>query len=148
MSADDALSDDMIEPSPVALPPAELKYLPDILEIIRQANATQMGREGLTKFLLNNEYLKLLIPLVSVAEDLESLEDLHRLCDIMKQLIVLNDNSIIELMISDENVMGVVGALECEHFQVPSCTGMLTKSRRFRFPDSQSQSPAISCGRA
>ncbi|KAL9624628.1 MAG: hypothetical protein Q9160_001293 [Pyrenula sp. 1 TL-2023] len=113
LAGDDALSDDMIDTLPqVSLPVADIKYLQDILEIIRHANATQNGRESLAKFLLNNEYLKNLIPLVQMAEDLESLEDLHRLCDIMKQLIVLNDNSIIELMISDENVMGVVGALE------------------------------------
>lgn len=119
MTTDDALSDEMMEAlPPVTLPPAEMKYLHDILEMIRHANATQNGREGLSKFLLANEYLKNLIPLVSVAEDLESLEDLHRLCDIMKQLIVLNDNSIIELMISDENVMGVVGALECKGSQM------------------------------
>lgn len=108
----------MIDTLPqVSLPMADIKYLQDILEIIRHANATQNGRESLAKFLLNNEYLKNLIPLVQMAEDLESLDDLHRLCDIMKQLIVLNDNSIIELMISDENVMGVVGALECRDFK-------------------------------
>ena len=99
---------------PLTLPPAEMGNLQDILEIIRHANATQNGREGLSKFLMHEDYLTRLVPMVQMAEDLESLADLHRLCDIMKQLIILNDNSIIEIMIADENVLGVVGALECK----------------------------------
>ena len=47
-----------------------------------------------------------------MAEDLESLQDLHRLCNIMKSLILLNDNTIIEHVVMDENIIGVVGALE------------------------------------
>ncbi|KAL9108970.1 MAG: hypothetical protein Q9227_006366 [Pyrenula ochraceoflavens] len=110
---DDALSDDMIDAlPPLALPAAELRNLQDILDIIRHANATTNGREGLSKFLVQEGYLEKLVPLMTMAEDLESLEDLHRLCDIMKQLIILNDNSIIEVMIADENILGVVGALE------------------------------------
>jgi len=49
-----------------------------------------------------------------MAEDLESLEDLHHLCNIMKMLILLNDTQIIEHVVSDGVVLGVVGALECK----------------------------------
>jgi protein phosphatase-4 regulatory subunit 3 len=38
---------------------------------------------------------------------------LHLLCNIMKSLILLNDNTIIEQVVMDQNVIGVVGALEC-----------------------------------
>lgn len=73
---------------------------------------TQGGREALAKFLIREEYLLKLIPLVEMAEDLESLSDLHRLCNIMKALILMNDNAIIEHLVTDDIIIGVVGALE------------------------------------
>lgn len=73
----------------------------------------QNGRDALSKFVIRDEYIPKLVPLVSVAEDLESLADLHRLCNIMKALILLNDNTIIETVVTDPLILGVVGALEC-----------------------------------
>ena len=71
------------------------------------------GRDALTKLVISDEYIPKLIPLVQKAEDLESLQDLHRLCNIMKTLILLNDSAIIEYVVTDEVILGVVGALEC-----------------------------------
>jgi protein phosphatase 4 regulatory subunit 3 len=73
---------------------------------------TQGGREALAKFVLREDYLSKLIPLLSDAEDLESLSDLHRLCNIMKAFILMNDSGVIEHMVDDDIVLGVVGALE------------------------------------
>ena len=87
----------------------ELGNLDEIEQNIRQASVTQGGREALAKFLLREEYLLKLIPLVEIAEDLESLSDLHRLCNIMKALILMNDNSIIEHLVDDNIIIGVVG---------------------------------------
>lgn len=84
------------------------------------ASTTQPGRESLTKFIIGEGYISKLIPLVSTAEDLESLVDLHRLCNIMKTLILLNDTAIIELVVTDDVILGVVGALECG-FQPNDC---------------------------
>jgi protein phosphatase-4 regulatory subunit 3 len=47
-----------------------------------------------------------------MAEDMEDLASLHRLCNIMKTMILLNDTAIIELAVTDDLVLGVVGALE------------------------------------
>ena len=80
---------------------------------MRAANSTPGGREALAKFILAQKYIPMLIPLVDMAEDLESLSDLHRLCSIMKMLILLNDTSIIEYVVHDDIILGVVGALEC-----------------------------------
>ena len=80
---------------------------------MRAASATPAGRDSLSKFLISEEYIPKLLPLVSIAEDLESLTDLHRLCNIMKTLILLNDTAIIEYVVTDEVILGVVGALEC-----------------------------------
>lgn len=112
---DEALSDDALESNfaHLALPPPGLGNLPDIEQTMRLASATPPGRDSLTRFIISDQYILKLIPLVSTAEDLESLPDLHRLCNIMKTLILLNDNAIIEHVVTDDVILGVVGALEC-----------------------------------
>lgn len=80
----------------------------------------------MAKQILSENYLAGLTKLVEVAEDLEDLQDLHRMCNIMKNLVLYNDNSMMEYMLSDEIILGVVGALECEQGQVRSawcCSG-------------------------
>ena len=79
---------------------------------MRIMSSTATGRDALAKSIMADDYIGRLIPLVEMAEDLESLPDLHRLCNIMKTIILLNDTSIIEHAVSDDCVLGVVGALE------------------------------------
>lgn len=112
--ADDGLSDDLAMDvgTTIALPTAELGNLQEIETSIRIMSATANGREALTKAIMHDDYISTLIPLVGMAEDFESLQDLHRLCNIMKQIILLNDTTIIEHAVSDECILGVVGALE------------------------------------
>ncbi|KAB2578443.1 Uncharacterized protein DIS24_g3969 [Lasiodiplodia hormozganensis] len=110
--ADDGLSDDVMDMNPIMLPDPELGNLPEIEQVMRVANNTPQGRDALAKFIVQAGYITKLVPLVGVAEDLESLEDLHRLCNIMKTLILLNDTAIIEYAVTDEVIIGVVGALE------------------------------------
>lgn len=118
---DDALSDEAIEAyhQPIMLPAPELGNLPEIEQAVRSASLSQVGRDALGKFILSDNYIDKLIPLVEMAEDLESLPDLHRLCNIMKSLILLNDNIIIEHVVTDPIIIGVVGALECNSAHFP-----------------------------
>lgn len=112
----DDLSDDLLDPiHPVSLPEPQLGKLEEIDNIIRTAQQTPPGRDALIKFVMSPEhqYILKLAPLVEMAEDLESTQDLHKLCSIMKSLILLNDTSIIEFVVTDQAIMGVVGALEC-----------------------------------
>ncbi|GAT29681.1 DUF625 domain protein [Aspergillus luchuensis] len=109
---EDALSDEIESYQSIMLPPPELGNLPEIDHVMRAASITQAGRDALSKFVIREEYIPKLIPLVTMAEDLESLSDLHRLCNIMKSLILLNDNTIIETVVTDPIILGVVGALE------------------------------------
>ncbi|KAF2836744.1 DUF625-domain-containing protein [Patellaria atrata CBS 101060] len=110
---DDGLSDDVIDSlHPIILPPPELGNLQDIENVMRGANSTPAGRDALAKYAVEADYITKLVPLVEIAEDLESLSDLHRLCNIMKTLILLNDTSIIEFVVTDDVILGVVGALE------------------------------------
>lgn len=79
---------------------------------MRSLHNTGQGREALTKYVIAEDYIQKLIPLVEMAEDMEDLGSLHKLCMIMKTLILLNDTAIIELAVTDDLVLGVVGALE------------------------------------
>jgi protein phosphatase 4 regulatory subunit 3 len=112
---EDALSDDIpIDPfqSPISLPHPELGNLKEVEEQMKALNNTQPGRQALTTFIMNDGYIEKLTPLVQTAEDLESVQDLHRLCTIMKIIILLNDAAMIEHAVTDEMIIGVVGALE------------------------------------
>ncbi|EFE35130.1 uncharacterized protein ARB_06086 [Trichophyton benhamiae CBS 112371] len=99
-------------PSAIMLPPPDLTNLAEIEHLIVGASATQPGRDAIARFVIQEQYILKLLPLVAVAEDLEGLADLHRLCNIMKALILLNDNTIIEQVVSDPVISAVVGALE------------------------------------
>ncbi|KPI42987.1 uncharacterized protein AB675_2210 [Cyphellophora attinorum] len=111
---DDGLSDDALDAitTSFTLSAPALSNLDEIEQSIRHASISQAGREALAKFVLREEYFAKLIPLLSTAEDLESLPDLHRLCNIMKAFILMNDSGIIEHMVGDDTILGVVGALE------------------------------------
>ncbi|KAK0637247.1 component of IIS longevity pathway SMK-1-domain-containing protein [Bombardia bombarda] len=111
---DDGLSDDLVidMPASVQLPPAELATLCELDANMRIMSSTASGRDALAKTIMSEDYISKLIPLVEMAEDLESLQDLHRLCNIMKSILLLNDTTIIEHAVSDDCVIGVVGALE------------------------------------
>ncbi|KAL7275412.1 Platinum sensitivity protein [Rhizina undulata] len=112
-AADEMLSDEADSLiNPVMLPPPELGNLEYIENMIHSASTTIPGRDSLAKFLLGEDYIGKLIPLLEMAEDLESLENLHRLCNIMKSIILLNDTMIVEYIVRDEVILGVVGILE------------------------------------
>lgn len=114
---DEILSDDAGDSaisSLVQLPSPELGNLDEVELMIRQASLTAAGRDALGKYILSDDYIAKLIPLLEVAEDLESLGHLHRLCNIMKMIILLNDTMLVEKIVTDEMVLGVVGILECK----------------------------------
>ncbi|KAF2864762.1 component of IIS longevity pathway SMK-1-domain-containing protein [Massariosphaeria phaeospora] len=112
LAQEDGISDDMVDSTPMVLPPPSLGNLAEIENHMRAANSTPGGREALAKFILSQNYIQKLIPLVEEAEDFESAPDLHRLCNIMKMLILLNDAAIVEYVVTDDIVLGAVGALE------------------------------------
>ncbi|KAL3426110.1 suppressor of mek1 [Phlyctema vagabunda] len=111
---EDAFSDDVApgDPCSVHLPPPTLRCLQDINAQMQHCSLSAQGRDALGKFIINEDYIRKLIPLVDMAEDLEDLPSLHRLCNIMKTMILLNDTMIIEHAVTDDVVLGVVGALE------------------------------------
>lgn len=105
---------DEMPPGPLTLPTPSLANLMHIEDVLRRANQTQPGRDSIAKMIVAEAYIPKLTALVEEAEDLESLGDLHRLCSIMKTLILFNDTQIIEYVVRDDMIQGVVGALECK----------------------------------
>lgn len=112
-SADDVIDDLHSESyNLIKLPKPALGNIKDIDDEMRIHSNTAIGREALVKFVLQNNYIRLIVELVEWAEDLEDLQNLHRLCNIVKTLILLNDNDIVEYCVRDDVILGVVGALE------------------------------------
>lgn len=96
----------------ISLLPPTLGSLQEIEGQVRNYSLSPAGRDAMIKFITSEDYIKQLIPLVEMAEDMEDLASLHRLCNIMKTFILLNENSVMELAVRDDLILGVVGALE------------------------------------
>lgn len=112
---DDDVSEDEGEYAslePVSLPEPSLSKLHEVEELVHLAMNSVARRESLAKFVLHENYVPKLIAALDMAEDMESIVDLHRLCNIIKALILLNDAAIFECILKDEVFLGVAGILE------------------------------------
>lgn len=112
---DEDVSDDEVDPGvhePVFLPEPTLSRLHEVEELVNMAMSSIGRRESLAKFILTENYVSKLISSLEIAEDMESIPDLHRLCNIVKALILLNDASIFECILQDDVFLGVAGILE------------------------------------
>ncbi|CAG8984101.1 hypothetical protein HYALB_00010601 [Hymenoscyphus albidus] len=113
---DDPLDDDMpldhTYSHQIMLHPPSLGNLPEVETQVRTYNNTTHGRDAMAKFILSEDYMKQLVPLLEMAEDMEDLPSLHKLCNIMKIFILLNDNSIMEMVVREDVYLGAMGALE------------------------------------
>lgn len=94
------------------LPKPTLGELEKIEFLIKTGTTSQQAREMLVRSVNSDNYVAKLTPLVEQAEDFESLDDLHRLCNIMKQLILFNDQLIIDQIVEEDVFDGAIGALE------------------------------------
>ncbi|ORY03121.1 DUF625-domain-containing protein [Basidiobolus meristosporus CBS 931.73] len=98
--------------SSITLPPPELSNLPEIEAIVKQVGRFVYGRDNLVSYVIQEKYIDKLLPLLEICEDLDDIKDLHILCNIMKGLILLNENAIFEYIVQDDVILGVVGMLE------------------------------------
>ena len=57
-------------------------------------------------------YIKKLLNLFQMCEDLENTEGLHHLYEIFKNIFLLNKNALFELMFAEDTIFDVVGCLE------------------------------------
>mmetsp|Transcript_41571 Transcript_41571/g.69143 ORF Transcript_41571/g.69143 Transcript_41571/m.69143 type:complete len:821 (-) Transcript_41571:191-2653(-) len=107
------------------LPAAELRNVSTIAELL--ADAPIFKRAKLIEALLQQNYIPQLVDLFGVVEDLENKEDLHHMFNIFKGLVMLNDSGIYDIILREDLVMGVVGALEYD----PDLTSHKVRHRAF-----------------
>ncbi|KAF6767780.1 hypothetical protein AHF37_06055 [Paragonimus kellicotti] len=97
---------------PLPLPPCEFGHLEETADMISQAVASPQKRERLVALLESTNYLNQLIDVFHKAEDLKDLESLHHLYEIIRQLILINKQSLYETLFADDMLMDVIGMLE------------------------------------
>lgn len=113
--SEDERFDDMSDAAPpIELPPCELSRLEDINELIGNYLSSPMRKDKLALALESEGYIKKLLNLFHTCEDLENIEGLHHLYDIFKNIFLLNKNTLLEVMFSDDTIFDVVGCLEYE----------------------------------
>lgn len=105
--------DDMPEVAhPIDLPPCELSKLEEISELFCSALTVPIRKEKLAVAIEQDGYVKKLIDLFHMCEDLENMEGLHHLYEIFKSIFLLNKNSLFEILFQDDTIFDVVGVLE------------------------------------
>eukprot|EP01122_Echinamoeba_exundans_P012125 TRINITY_DN5011_c0_g1_i1.p1 TRINITY_DN5011_c0_g1~~TRINITY_DN5011_c0_g1_i1.p1 ORF type:complete len:867 (+),score=172.56 TRINITY_DN5011_c0_g1_i1:151-2751(+) len=97
--------------SSMELPAPQLKNL-DALVSLFSEHYGPFQRDRLASGLLKDNYIRKLVDLFHVAEDIESTDSLHKIFTIFKNIIMLNNPNVIEIIFRPDLVMHVMGALE------------------------------------
>lgn len=101
---------------PVSLPSVEgdqnTQKLLDALKILNENTSYEFLKNETIEFVLQSKYIDILIKHFEKAEKEKLLKDLFLLSSIIKTLILYNQRDIIELMVDDVHIMGVIGILE------------------------------------
>ncbi|CAJ0946870.1 unnamed protein product [Ranitomeya imitator] len=125
--------EDMSSPG-LELPSCELSRLEEIAEVVASSLPSPLRREKLSLSLENEGYIKKLLELFHVCEDLENAEGLHHLYEIIKGIFLLNRTALFEVMFSEDCIMDIIGCLEYD----PSLSvqrkhrEFLTKTAKFK----------------
>ncbi|KAG7465788.1 hypothetical protein MATL_G00157310 [Megalops atlanticus] len=125
--------DDMSSPG-LELPPCELSRLDEVAELVASSLPSPLRREKLALAVENEGYIRKLLELFHVCEDLENQEGLHHLYDIIKGIFLLNRTALFEVMFSEECIMDVIGCLEFDPSlpQPRRHREFLTKTAKFK----------------
>jgi len=114
-SEDDRGFDEISESAPpIELPAAELAKLEEISELVSSCLSSPLRREKLATAIENDNYIKKLLNIFHICEDLENLDGLHHLYEIFRNIFLLNKNALFEVMFSEDTIFDVVGCLEFE----------------------------------
>merc|ERR1719420_1696190 len=97
---------------PIELPGADMGRLEEISELVTSCLPSPIRREKLAVAIEGEGYIKKLLNLFHICEDLENTEGLHHLYEIFKNIFLLNKNALFELMFAEDTIFDVVGCLE------------------------------------
>lgn len=111
--SEDERYDEMSDSAPpIELPTCELSRLEDINELISNCLTSPMRKEKLAAAIESEGYIKKLINVFHMCEDLENIEGLHHLYEIFKNMFLLSKNALLEVMFCEELIFDVIGCLE------------------------------------
>jgi len=114
-SEDDTRFDDISDSQPpIELPAGELSRLEEISELVSSCLSSPIRREKLAVAIENENYIKKLLNIFHICEDLENTEGLHHLYEIFRNIFLLNKNALFEMMFAEDTIFDVVGCLEFE----------------------------------
>ncbi|KAF6721438.1 Serine/threonine-protein phosphatase 4 regulatory subunit 3-A [Oryzias melastigma] len=118
----------------VELPACELGRLEEIADLVTSVLSSPIRREKLALALMSEGYIKKLLGLFRVCEDLDNREGLHHLYEIVRGVLFLNKAALFEVMFSDDCIMDVVGCLEYDPalVQPKRHREFLTKTAKFK----------------
>lgn len=94
------------------LPIANMNNIDEIHMIINDALNLPKKKNSLAQAILKEKYLQKLIDLWKMVDDLSSKEDCAKMYHIFKDIVLLNDATLLEQIVSDECVYDVLAALE------------------------------------
>lgn len=97
---------------PIELPPCEINRLEEISEVIASGLTSPIRKEKLAMAIESDNYIRKLLNIFHICEDLENLEGLHYLYEIFKNIFLLNKNALFEIMFAEDTIFDVVGCLE------------------------------------
>ncbi|XP_021094249.1 serine/threonine-protein phosphatase 4 regulatory subunit 3B [Heterocephalus glaber] len=105
--------DEMLETSYLVQPPScELGTVGHLADIFNSFFVSPSRKKCLTFILKNGDYIKKLLELFQICENLQNTEELHHLYSIVKGILLLDKTPLFEVMFSDECIMDVIGCLE------------------------------------
>uniref|UniRef100_A0AAX7SCF3 Serine/threonine-protein phosphatase 4 regulatory subunit 3 n=1 Tax=Astatotilapia calliptera TaxID=8154 RepID=A0AAX7SCF3_ASTCA len=118
----------------VELPPCEQGRLEEIADLVTSVLSSPIRREKLALALMTEGYIKKLLGLFRVCEEVDNREGLHHLYEIVRGVLFLNKAALFEVMFSDDCIMDVVGCLEYDPalVQPKRHREFLTKTAKFK----------------
>jgi protein phosphatase-4 regulatory subunit 3 len=91
-----------------------MSKLEEIWNIFTESSilSTPIRKEKLSLAIEKDGFIKKLLDLFHMCEDLENIEGLHHLYEIFKSIFLLNKNELFEIMFAEDTIFDVIGVLE------------------------------------
>lgn len=101
--------------STINLPPVDLSHLRDICDLFTPEKVRDASRRDLlARAIESGNYIRKLLDLFHICEDLENLDSLHQFYEIIRSIFYLNKSSLFEILFNEELIMDVIGCFEYE----------------------------------
>ena len=94
------------------LPPCEVERLDEINTVIGSCLTLQGKKENISIAIESENYIPKLLELFTELESKKDIVSLQKLFDVIKNIFLLNQNSLLEILVSEECIWDVFGVLE------------------------------------